>query len=102
MFRIIDNSGSNRKVWFDKTYTTTKSKDVSPVRDFYQTLNGLQDDIYDAVTPCVEMDLSEDEQIEFEKAMKCYVCEEKFSLNKNNLKNCDHCHKTGFVFYIIL
>ena len=52
MFRIIDNSGSNRKVWFDKTYTSSKPDDISPVKDFYQTLNGLQDDIYDAVTPC--------------------------------------------------
>jgi hypothetical protein len=52
MFRIIDNSGSNRKVWFDKTYTSSKPDDISPVKDFYQTLYGLQDDIYDIVTPC--------------------------------------------------
>ena len=101
MFRIIDNSGSNRKVWFDKTYTSSKPDDISPVKDFYQTLNGLQDDIYDAVTPYKEMDLSEIEQAEFEKAEKCYVCTEKFGLNKNNLKNRDHCHKTGLVFNII-
>ena len=75
---------------------------MSPVEDFYQTLYGLQDDIYDAVTPCTEMDLSEKEQAEFEKAVKCYVCAEKFGLNKNNLKNRDHCHKSGLVFYIMV
>jgi hypothetical protein len=98
MFRIIDNSGSNRKVWFDKTYTSSKPDDISPVKDFYQTLYGLQDDIYDIVTPCEEMDLSKIEQAEFENTEKCYVCTEKFGLNRNNLKNRDHCHKTGLVF----
>jgi hypothetical protein len=44
------------------------------------------------------MDLSEKEQAEFEKAVKCYVCAEKFGLNKNNLKNHDHCLKSGLVF----
>ena len=100
MFRIIDNSGGNRKVWFDKTYTSAKPDDISPVKDFYQTLYGLQEDIYDTVTPYEEMNLSKIEQAAYENSVKCYVCSEKFGLNKNNLKNRDHCHKTGLVFYI--
>jgi hypothetical protein len=44
------------------------------------------------------MDLSKIEQAEFENTEKCYVCTEKFGLNRNNLKNRDHCHKTGLVF----
>ena len=57
----------------------------------------MKEDIYHAITPCEQMNLSEKEQIEFEKAQNCYVCAEKFSLNKENLKNRDHCHKTGLV-----
>ena len=57
----------------------------------------IKEDIYHAITPREQMNLTEKEQIEFEKSQKCYVCAEKFGLNKHNLKNRDHCHKTGFV-----
>ena len=57
----------------------------------------MKEDVYRAITPCEEMNLSEKEQIEFEKSRECYVCAEKFGLNKENLKNRDHCHKTGLV-----
>ena len=97
IIRIIDNSQNRRKVWFDKTYTAVEEDDQSPVKDFYHTLNMMKEDIYHAITPCEQMNLSEKEQNEFEKAQKCYVCAEKFSLNKENLKNRDHCHKTGLV-----
>jgi hypothetical protein len=101
VFRIIDNCGGNRKVWFDKTYTSSKPGDVSPVKDFYQTLYDMQDAIYDVVTPCEVMDLSTIDQKAYENSEKCYVCSEKFGLNKHNLKNRDHCHKTGLVFIIV-
>ena len=90
-----------RKVWFNKTYSSNTPNDNSPVRDFYRTVNDMQDDMYEGVTPCKEMDLSESEQEELEKAKNCYVCAEKFSLDKNNLRNRDHCHKSGLVFYIM-
>ena len=57
----------------------------------------MKEDIYQAITPCEEMSLSEKEQSEFENAENCYVCAARFSLDKENLKNRDHCHKTGFV-----
>ena len=57
----------------------------------------MKEDIYHAITPCEQMNLSEKEQTEFEKSQNCYVCAEKFGLNKENLKNRDHCHKTGLV-----
>ena len=76
-FRIIDNSGDERKVWFNKTYSSSSSDDISPVRDFYQTVNEMQDEIYEGVTPCEEMELSESEQEEFDRAKNCYVCTEK-------------------------
>ena len=94
-FRIVVNSGDKRKVWFDKTYSAKSQESASPVKNFYQTLNGLEEDVYEELTPCEEMDLSEVEQENFDKCKKCYVCGEKFGLTKNNLKNCDHCHKTG-------
>ena len=101
MFRIIDNSDGNRKVWYDKMYTSNNPGDISPVKDFYQTLYDLQDDVYDVVTPCEVMDLSTIDQTAYENSEKCYVCSEKFGLNKHNLKNRDHCHKTGLVFIIV-
>ena len=76
-FRIIDNSGDERKVWFNKTYSSSSPDDNSPVRDFYQTVNEMQDEIYEGVTPCEEMELSESEQEEFDRAKNCYVCTEK-------------------------
>lgn len=60
----------------------------------------MKEDIYHAITPHEEMLLSEEEQSEFEKSKKCYVCNENFGLNKHNLKNRDHCHKTGLVLSI--
>lgn len=77
-----------------------KRKDLSPVKHFYRVLNLIKEDIYHAITPREEMNLSEEEQIEFEKTQKCYVCAEKFGLNKHNLKNRDHCHKTGYVLLV--
>ena len=75
----------------------TTPSDQSPVKNFYQTVDSMKEDVYHAITPCEEMNLSEKEQIEFEKSRECYVCAEKFGLNKENLKNRDHCHKTGLV-----
>ena len=49
----------------------------------------IKEDIYHAITPREQMNLTEKEQIEFEKSQKCYVCAEKFGLNKHNLKNRD-------------
>ena len=77
-----------------------KREDLSPVKHFYRVLNLIKEDIYHAITPREEMNLSEEEQIEFEKTQKCYVCAEKFGLNKHNLKNRDHCHKTGYVLLV--
>ena len=54
----------------------------------------MQDDIYDVLTPREVMDLSTIEQNAYENT-------EKFGLNKHNLKNRDHCHKTGLVFIIV-
>ena len=84
-------------MWFDKTYTAVEEDDQSPVKNFYHTLNMMKEDIYHAITPCEQMNIKKKEQNEFERAQKCYVCAEKFSLNKENLKNRDHCHKTGLV-----
>jgi len=99
-FKIVDNTQSERKVWFNKTYSAVKRKDLSPVKHFYRVLNQIKEDIYHAITPREEMNLSEEEQIKFEEAQKCYVCAEKFGLNKHNLKNRDHCHKTGYVLLV--
>ena len=68
LIRIIDNSQSERKVWFDKTYTAVEENDLSPVRNFYRTLDMIKEDIYHAITPHEEMLLSEEEQSEFEKS----------------------------------
>ena len=84
-------------MWFSKTYSAVEENDQSPVKNFYHTLNTMKEDIYHAISPCEQMNLSKKEQAEFEKAQNCYVCAVKFSLNKENLKNRDHCHKTGFV-----
>ena len=61
----------------------------------------MQDAIYDVVTPCEVMDLSTIDQKAYENSEKCYVCSEKFGLNKHNLKYRDHCHKTGLVFILV-
>ena len=94
-FRIVNNSGDKRKVWYDKTYSAGSQESTSPIRNFYRTLNGLEEDIYRELTPCEEMDLSDVEQESFDKCGNCYVCGGKFGMDKNILKNCEHCHKTG-------
>ena len=40
-----------------------KREDLSPVKHFYRVLNLIKEDIYHAITPREEMNLSEEEQI---------------------------------------
>ena len=93
---IIDNNAQGgRKTWFNKTYTAAKAISTETVEDFFGTLTGLHEDVYERLTPSKEMDLSDVEQKSFDCAISCYVCKSKFKLMKDGLKNKDHNHFSG-------
>ena len=63
-FRIVDNSDNQRKIWFDKKHSANSQESWT---------FGLEEDVYEELTPCEEMDLSELEQENFENCKNCYV-----------------------------
>ena len=58
--------------------------------------NPTEKQIMEKVTSCVDMEISSEDQQQFDNATHCYLC--KKEIKPNDKKGCkvrDHCHLTG-------
>ena len=62
---------------------------------FCDTMNKIREDVFDKMADVEPLDPTDEEEAQFEKATRCFICNQKFSESKNQTKVRDHCHFTG-------
>ena len=62
---------------------------------FCKTMNEIREEIFDVMKNPKDMIITPEQEQEFQKCSKCFICGGGFSNTKDKKKVRDHCHFTG-------